>query len=327
PTAAPTATEVPTPEATATVSPTAAPTATEMPTPTATAKVSPTAAPTATEVPTPEATATVSPTAVPTATEMPTPEATATVSPTAAPTATEMPTPTATATVSPTAAPTATEVPTPAATAAVSPTAVPVPTMAQTAAPASPAPRPSRMNFAAMQQLMPDIRGWIVIPDTNINYPIVQGVDNEFYLNHLPDGTLNRSGSIMLDMGSASDWSDTVSILHGHHMRSGDMFGSLHAFEDAAYAAQHAVWQLYTPQGDWQVELIAACEVDGSALGYPANFTDDAAFTAFLDGLTSRSAYRCSAEVTREDHLVLLSTCAYSFENARFIVLGRLIPE
>lgn len=182
------------------------------------------------------------------------------------------------------------------------------------------------LDFVSIGQRIPDIRGWLVVPDTNINYPVVQGTDNDFYLDHLPDGTANRSGSIMLDVENAPDWTDTVNILHGHRMRSGEMFGSLNKFGDAKYAAAHDRMMLYTPEGDYHVQLIAACTVDGVSLGYPTSFKDDAAFERFLRKLTTRSAYQTDVTPTREDRLLLLSTCAYTFDNARFVVLGLLTP-
>lgn len=182
------------------------------------------------------------------------------------------------------------------------------------------------MDFSALRGVIPDIVGWIVIEGTNINYPIVQGVDNAFYLNHLPDGTANRSGSIMMDFANAPDWSDDLNVIHGHRMRTGDMFGSLSLFAEEEYAREHLNMLLYTPQGDYRIELIAACTVDGKRLGFPTNFRDDAAFAAYVGQLTRWSEYTADFIPAREDRLIILSTCAYVYDNARFVVLGRLVP-
>ncbi|MBR3765056.1 MAG: class B sortase [Clostridia bacterium] len=189
----------------------------------------------------------------------------------------------------------------------------------------SPAPT-SALDFPALRQTMPDVVGWIVIEGTNINYPIVQGVDNDYYLNHLPDGTANRAGSIMLDAGNQQGWCDDLNVVHGHRMRTGDMFGSLHLFGKSDYAMEHLNMILYTPGGDYRIELIAACTVDGKRLGFPANFQDDAAFEAYVGQLVRSSAYKAGWLPEREDRLILLSTCAYVYDNARFVLLGRLAP-
>lgn len=130
----------------------------------------------------------------------------------------------------------------------------------------------------------------------------------------------------MLDADNQPDWSDDLSIVHGHRMRTGDMFGSLSKFAEKEYARKHLSMLLYTPQGDYRIELIAACTVDGKQLGYPTNFRDDAAFEAYLRQLTRRSDYQPEALPQREDRLIILSTCAYTFDNARFVLLGRLVP-
>lgn len=182
------------------------------------------------------------------------------------------------------------------------------------------------MDFDALRQTIPDIVGWIVIEGTNINYPIVQGVDNDYYLSHLPDGTANRAGSIMLDAGNLPDWCDDLSVVHGHRMRTGDMFGKLHLFASAKYAGEHLNMLLYTPGGDYRIELLAACTMDGLRWGFPANFQDDAAFEAYVGALIRNSAYKADWVPQREDRLILLSTCAYVYDNARFVLLGRLVP-
>ena len=183
-----------------------------------------------------------------------------------------------------------------------------------------------RVDFDELKAINPDVVGWIVIEGTNINYPILQGVDNDYYLNHLPDGTANRAGSIMLDAGNQQGWCDDLNVVHGHRMRTGDMFGSLHLFGKADYAMEHLNMILYTPGGDYRIELIAACTVDGKRLGFPANFQDDAAFEAYVGQLVRSSAYKAGWLPEREDRLILLSTCAYVYDNARFVLLGRLAP-
>lgn len=185
--------------------------------------------------------------------------------------------------------------------------------------------RASALDFEALSETMPDVCGWLTVPGTVIDYPIVQGSDNAFYLEHLPDGTANRAGSIMLDAENAADWSDDVSLIHGHHMRAGTMFGSLQDFEDEDFAAAHSEFMLYTPQGDHRVALIAACTVDGEQFGFDTAFESDILFDEYIGYLISRSAYVSDIIPVRGDRLILLSTCAYTFDNARFVVLGMLL--
>ncbi len=183
----------------------------------------------------------------------------------------------------------------------------------------------SAIDFGAIWETCPDVVGWLRIEGTVIDYPIVQGEDNEFYLNHLADGTQNSAGSIMLDQANSGDFSDGVSILHGHHMRSGSMFGDLDEYGSEDYYREHPVIRLYTPAGDCDVAVFAAYTVDGYAFGYPTSFADEASFDSFVRRAVSATGYETGVTVEYGDRMLLLSTCAYSFEGARFVVLGKII--
>ena len=185
----------------------------------------------------------------------------------------------------------------------------------------------SEIDFGALRQTCPDAVGWLRIAGTVVDYPIVQGEDNDFYLTHLADGTPNSSGSIMLDRANAGDFSDTVSILHGHHMRSGSMFGDLDAYEDEAFYRAHPTIRLCTPAGDCDVAVFAAYTVDGYAFGYPTSFADEASFDAFVRRAVSATGYETGVEVAWGDRILLLSTCAYAYDGARFVVLGKIAPS
>ena len=133
------------------------------------------------------------------------------------------------------------------------------------------------------------------------------------------------AGSIMLDQANAGDFSDAVSILHGHHMRSGAMFGDLEEYAQEAYFRAHPVFELFTPQGDYEAWVFAAYTVDGYSYGYPTGFADAAGFEAFVREAVEATPYETGVSVAPGDRILLLSTCAYSYEGARFVVLGKLV--
>lgn len=182
----------------------------------------------------------------------------------------------------------------------------------------------SAMDFDELSQQMPDICGWIAVPETVIDYPVVQGEDNSFYLEHLPDGTENQSGSIMLDAENSSDWTDDISVIHGHHMRAGTMFGDLQKYADGEYAREHSQMILYTPDGDYDIQLVAACVVDGSKFEYCTGFEDLDDRREYIESIIEGSEYGTDIPVADDARLILLSTCAYEFDDARFVVLGIL---
>lgn len=169
-----------------------------------------------------------------------------------------------------------------------------------------------------------DAVGWIYLEDSRINYPIVQGEDNEFYLHHLADGTENAAGSIMMDIRCDSGWTDTITILHGHHMKNGSMFGGLEQYKDPGYWEKHKTIQLYTASGKYEADIFAACEVDGNSFSFPTSFETEDDWSAFAEQICAASSFQSDIRVEPEDHLLLLSTCAYSFEDARYIVVGKL---
>lgn len=182
----------------------------------------------------------------------------------------------------------------------------------------------SEKDFDRLRQTMPDIVGWIRLDDSVINYPVVHGDDNEYYLKHFPDGTKNRFGSIMMDEANSGDFNDTVNILHGHHMRSGSMFGGLHNYESREYWETHKTIRLMTPAGDYDVAVFAAYTVNGYTFTYPTNFDAEEDFDKFLHRAVTSTPYDTGVEVTFDDRILMLSTCAYSFDGARFIVLGKI---
>lgn len=185
----------------------------------------------------------------------------------------------------------------------------------------------SEVDFDALRVTCPDIVGWIEIPGTVIDYPIVQGEDNAFYLKHLPDGTANVNGSIMMDQVNSPVFADDVTILHGHHMRSGAMFGDLNEYEREAYYLEHPMMRLYTPAGDYDVAIFAAYSVDGATFAYPTVFSGREGFEAFLHRARTRSYFQTDVEVAYGDRILMLSTCAYAYENERFLVVGKILEE
>lgn len=186
---------------------------------------------------------------------------------------------------------------------------------------------PSEIDFDALWQSCPDVVGWIRLEDSVIDYPVVLGEDNDFYLHHLPDGTENKAGSIMMDRANTGTFREDVTVLHGHHMRGGSMFGRLADYASEEYFQGHRVVRLFTPDGDYDVAVFAAYTVNGYTFGYPTSFEDEATFDQFVRKAVSATPYETGVEVEYGDHILLLSTCAYSFEGARYVVMGKILES
>lgn len=176
---------------------------------------------------------------------------------------------------------------------------------------------PIEVDFEALWKTCPDVVAWLYSPNTRINYPIVHGEDNVYYLEHLADKTPNSSGSLMLDCRNASDFSDWNSMIHGHSMKNGSMFRSLLQYKKQQYYDEHPIMWLITPNDTYKVELFA---------GYVTS-PEDSVYSLEEDaGLAARairaSTFQTDVEVSEEEPLLTLSTCSYENDDARYILLG-----
>ena len=124
--------------------------------------------------------------------------------------------------------------------------------------------KPTDGDMSILKELSEDCIGWITLDDTRIDYPIMQGRKNMEYLNKDPYGNYSLSGSIFLDSRNTSDFSDDYSILYGHHVSGGYMFGALDEFEDPKYFDQHATGTLYTERGILPVQIVSFLYTDAS---------------------------------------------------------------
>jgi len=181
----------------------------------------------------------------------------------------------------------------------------------------------SGINFDTLKSVNKDAVAWLYCPNTVIDYPVMQADDYAYYLHHLPDGTVNANGSLFIDYNCAPDLSDPLTIIYGHHMKSGRMFGSLKGYKDQRYYQQHPYMYLYTQEGDYKVDLLYGCVISAGqwrerAFMYAENVDALVAYVAYHTTFDSGVGY------TKGDRVVVLSTCSYEFEDARYVVLGIL---
>ncbi len=181
------------------------------------------------------------------------------------------------------------------------------------------------IDFAALKEASPDLVGWLYCPDTVISYPVVQGEDNVYYLNHLADRSENRGGSLFMDYQNQKDFGDENTLIYGHHMASGKMFASLVLYGDQAYYEAHPVIYLITEEEEYRLELFAGYTVTVDSEAYTLRFGSKESFAIWLEQTREFSDFRSETEVNENDNIVTLSTCAYSFQNARYVVHGKLI--
>lgn len=115
------------------------------------------------------------------------------------------------------------------------------------------------VDFAALQEINPDVVAWIRIPGV-LEYPVVRGGDNSYYLNHTVQKTYNIAGSIFLDYRNERDFSDSKNIIYGHNMKDGSMFHVLRNYQDIDFFQEHTDMEVYLPDGRSLNYQITACE-------------------------------------------------------------------
>lgn len=170
-------------------------------------------------------------------------------------------------------------------------------------------------------QYSADLIGWIYLADSEIDYPVVQGSDNQYYLHHAPDGSANQVGSIFLHSSCASDFSDRQNILYGHNMTSG-MFGDIRSFKQRDAFDRHRYGWLMTKDTLYRIDFCALAIVDA----YDAMYNVPAESSGWLDALREHSMYYTEPELCDDDTVIALSTCANDFADARALFTGKLVP-
>ena len=181
---------------------------------------------------------------------------------------------------------------------------------------------PITVDFSALCELNPDVVGWLYCPDTPINYPVLQGENNDTYLRRGFDGSYLISGSIFVDSKNRPDFSDLNTVIYGHNMKDGSMFSCLEEWSDQVWYEDHPVIWLLTPERDYRIELISGHLTDARSDCYQTVFNDKESYV--LQAL-SQSDFQC-AEPIPEGKLVLLSTCANESNQERYVLYGVLIP-
>ncbi len=202
-------------------------------------------------------------------------------------------------------------------------------------APAEAAPAyVSPVDFEDLWKMNPDIYAWLYIPDTEVNYPILQRAgDDGFYLKHNSEGRSSEAGAIFTEETyTKKDFSDPVTLVYGHYMRSGTMFGSLQTIYSTQEGMEtHRDVVVYLPERELHYEVFAAVPHDMRHILYYNDFTDSEVFQAFLEQVLSVRSINAiidkSVEVTAEDQLLILSTCLRGDPHQRYLVLAKRTAE
>lgn len=194
----------------------------------------------------------------------------------------------------------------------------------------SPAPQQTtetflRHDFDKLRDTNADTIGWISMADSSVDYPIVQGKDNTYYLNHLFDGSAHRAGAIYLDSNNDKNLSDKNTFIYGHHMKDGSMFHDIAAFSDPQWAAAHPEIILETPEAIYRLEPFAGIVGDGRSSYVQTSFADDEEFMQYVQDKIDHSTFQSDVHIQPDDQIVTLSTCIYVVDDGRYALFCKLV--
>lgn len=191
------------------------------------------------------------------------------------------------------------------------------------------------LKFSKLLEYNPDIKGWLNIPGTNIDYPVLQAADgSDYYLKRNFEGKKDKNGSLYIDGNSSIKKSCKNIVIHGHNMNStGMMFHELLKYKDLSFYKKNPVLTFDTLYKESKWKVIAFIRVSGdlNAKGnfnfMQGQFEDDSDFLNFVYQIQVRSSYKCPVDVNEDDKLLMLSTCSYEVNNYRSIVVARRLRK
>ncbi len=169
---------------------------------------------------------------------------------------------------------------------------------------------PNHLSFDELLSVNPEVVSWILVNGTSVNYPVVQTIDNNYYLNHDILGNLKGSGWIFMDYRNSSLLDDSNTIIYGHNLLNQTAFGSLSKLftEDWFFHENHQI-VLYTKDKHYIYEVFSCYYIDPEVYYLQTNFYTDHEYMSFLDTLKSRSIFDYSVSLSSQDKILTLSTC------------------
>ncbi len=185
---------------------------------------------------------------------------------------------------------------------------------------------PIQVDFDALTAENEDIVGWIYCEGTPIAYPVVRGADNDYYLHRSYDGAYSASGSIFADANNREGFADCNTIIYGHHMKDGSMFASLSDWGEQEFYEAHPVIWLLTPGQDYRIELMSGFMTSAHADVYTIYQEPGEEFEHYVEAVLAESDFQPVLHSEGTGRYVLLSTCAYVFDDARYVLFGELVP-
>ena len=179
-----------------------------------------------------------------------------------------------------------------------------------------------------LKKLNPDVKAWIQVPKTNIDYPVVQGQDDMEYINKNVYGEFELSGAIFLSCLNKDDFSDPYNLVYGHNMKNGGMFADVADFTNKEYFETHQKGKLYLTDATRKIRFFACMKVTAAdAKNYHPDGYRKENLKDLLDYIQANAVQYRDVNVADENSLIALSTCSEAETNGRVVLIGKLERE
>lgn len=189
-------------------------------------------------------------------------------------------------------------------------------------------PKPQH-DFVALKEINPDVYAWITIPQTQVDYPVLQSEIDNKYLDTNIDGTSGYPGCIYSNVCNSKDFDDYITVLYGHNMKTGEMFGSLHNFDDADFFKEFETYTVETEDAGFVYRVYAAVNYNDKLI--PAHFDvkSTSGRDAFLESLekcrgNTITYFHDEIEFEEDDKVLVLSVCIKGQDTRRYLIVSKL---
>lgn len=178
--------------------------------------------------------------------------------------------------------------------------------------------------YKRLKYINKDYKMWIQVEGTSINYPVVQGKDNEYYLNHDFNNDLNSSGSIFIDYKNNIKEDKNI-IIYGHNMKNKTMFQPLMNFKEEDFFNENKYIIVTINNKEYKYEIFSSYLIDANNDELKISFSSDNEFFNYINEIKNKALYKRNIHMEKEDKIITLSTCSYENESTRMIICGKLI--
>lgn len=182
------------------------------------------------------------------------------------------------------------------------------------------------VDLKTLKQKNEDIIGWLYIPNSVISYPLLQGEDNDTYLHQTYNKQQSFFGSIFIDYRNNANLQDAHTIIYGHNMKNGSMFGTLKRYSDKSFYKEHKNIYIYTDSGIHKYKVFSYHVADATGKIYTVSFEEEKEVEAYLRLAKQSSYFDTGVEVEAADKTITLSTCT-SNATSRFVVHAKYVGD